>query len=671
MYVFIRRHLRGLLAITILYSILFDFFQQTLLIDGLSPTQDGIFSLRLPAGTWLITSMKPPIPNGMPFPLWGPFVSITTNYFDYAATPLSLGLTLSLSFLLSVVILAYVDLYKGVSENTHGGMGYVQALSLVGVVVSCSCEFLEGLLGAVEPAVPLFESTSTLLAVTDIAFLVSAIFVLSVSSVLLVSRLYGLRLFERFDPEELIAPLLVVPLGTYALSEFFLGVGPGTLSLKGALIVVASLVGGILGYAMSRRPKLLLYPVLTLTYVALGGMQGLIVVLLLGAALGLISKGSRLDLVAIPAFALIGALLSYDLVASYVILAGAGLLVPKIEKPSRVIALQTVTWTPVMLGPLAVVLGPALPFPMVPQTARVEAYLFLWLAFTPVTWYLGLKAIMAIVERSGFSALHYTQFEKQGNSSANPGLFLILAGALAIGAQYGLFASEPYLFLVGGTAEIFPSALLDTFSLAVILAGVALVAYGLSLILENSRGQLGTALFGIVRSHWTRGPLLAFGLYLLFSLASVGTFGLGAAPASMALPSVTLFVTGPPLYVPAVTLYLTRSFGLVVVPEHILVSLVTAYLFSLNIKALTFLNGSRGLKGAAVLGGIPAVALACPTCTAVSAYFVIELLSVNLGLSLGILTSPLFDGLLVFASWAGLGLSAGYIARKIAVSPLP
>jgi len=211
--------------------------------------------------------------------------------------------------------------------------------------------------------------------------------------------------------------------------------------------------------------------------------------------------------------------------------------------------------------------------------------------------------------------------------------------------------------------------ILDTASMTVVVVGIALIAYGLILILENSRNRLWSALLGIVRSRWTRGPLFAFGSYLLFSLASVGTFGFGGAPASMALPSATLFVTGPPLFVPAVTLYLTRDFGLVLVPEHVLVSLVTTYLFSLNIKALTLLNASRGIKGAAILGGLPAVALACPTCTAISTYFVAELLSVNLGLGLGILASPIFDGLFIFASWTGLSFSAAYIAKKITDRP--
>lgn len=668
-YRFVRRHLRGVIAITVLYSLLFDYFQETLLIDGMSPTPDGPFQLKLPAGTWVITSTKPPIPSGMPFPLWGPFLSITTNYFDFATTPLSLALTLAVSFLFSVVIFAYIDLYRGVTVSTRNDINLTQVLSMVGIVVSCSCEFLEGLLGAVEPAVPSFASTASLLTLADIAFLTSALFLLSVSSVLLVSRLYGVKLFEKFKPEQLVAPLLVVPLVTYTLSRFFIVPGSGSPTYQEIWVVTASVAGGIVGHAISGRPRLFLYPILILTYVAIGGMPGLIVAVLLGVALGFISRTNRIDTIALPVFALVAGLLSYYLVISFAAMVTAGLFAPEVDRPGKVVALQAATWTPIMLGPLAVMFGPALPFPLVPQSSQVEAYLFLWLVFTPVTWYLGLKAIMAIVEKSGFDFLRSAEAEKQNRTFTSPGALTVLAGALAILSQYALFLSHPYLFLVGVPNEILPNMILDTASMTVVVVGIALIAYGLILILENSRNRLWSALLGIVRSRWTRGPLFAFGSYLLFSLASVGTFGFGGAPASMALPSATLFVTGPPLFVPAVTLYLTRDFGLVLVPEHVLVSLVTTYLFSLNIKALTLLNASRGIKGAAILGGLPAVALACPTCTAISTYFVAELLSVNLGLGLGILASPIFDGLFIFASWTGLSFSAAYIAKKITDRP--
>ncbi len=68
-------HSKGIVAFGALYSLLFMYFQQTLLIDGLSFTSSGPFNIRLPAGESVIVSTSPPIPSGMPFPLWGPFLS--------------------------------------------------------------------------------------------------------------------------------------------------------------------------------------------------------------------------------------------------------------------------------------------------------------------------------------------------------------------------------------------------------------------------------------------------------------------------------------------------------------------------------------------------------------------------------------------------------------------
>ncbi len=134
-------------------------------------------------------------------------------------------------------------------------------------------------------------------------------------------------------------------------------------------------------------------------------------------------------------------------------------------------------------------------------------------------------------------------------------------------------------------------------------------------------------------------------------------------PPSLPTPSVGVFPSGPLLYAPSVTVYLTRGFGVVLVPEHIIVAVITSILVATSYKALALITAAPKTKRASLLGGAPAVALSCPTCTATSIY---SLLGLNSAISgAGILVAPLFGTIILAATWVGLVATILYASRKI------
>ncbi|MCL5788825.1 MAG: hypothetical protein M1357_03355 [Candidatus Marsarchaeota archaeon] len=676
---FLRRHGRLILVGGILYSLVFMYFQQTLLIDFLSLTSTGPFYLRLPPGLSYVVSTTPPIPeSSMPFPLWGPFLSVTTNYFDVALTPLSVAITASTAFLVMFVTAAYLDIYRSVKQNlaSRKATSFVQSLSLIGTFLSCTCEFFEGLLAAVEPAASILVPVAGLLAAMDESFLLVALSILGISAVLLTLRMHGTDLLKN-PVKEVIWPIIFVPPFLVFLVQA--RAGDATLLIVGGLALITL----FLGYALRNwRLTTLSVPVAgyyaaNLESARFAPHYAIFMSTLIGAILAaVVFSGRKIDKLTLAVtLALTAFLFIYGSYAWIAYLTGVALSIftySSNQSPRKLITYQAVTWVPVMLGPLAIAYRPLIPLPGLDLDSQVFLYVYVWLVATPVTWFLGLKAIFILLEKAGLSRVTFEQpvyvETTRANGARLPALSYMVLGVAAILSQLLLFTYRPQLFLVASIATQKMSDVISALSLTMIVAGTLLFSYGVYSYVVNSGGSLSRGIRFLVNDKATRGVFtLTFTAYLVFSLLAVGSIALGGlAPPGIAFPSYSFFTAGaPPLYVPSMTVYITRGFGLVLVPEHLYVALITAYLVAFSFRALFRLRLSRRARGASVAATMPIVALACPTCTITSASTLLALGSVDTGVTIGILASPTVNYSILAASWLALIVTVAYCARLI------
>jgi hypothetical protein len=668
------RHGRGVPLVMAGYALLFMYFQQTLLIDGLSYTPVGPFSEHLLPGQWIVVSTTPPIPN-MPFPLWGsPFISVTTNYFDLALTPLSIGITLTESFLVSTVIFFYYDVYVAAKQGFQVGRGLsvAQTLTLITVFLSCTCEFFEGVLAAVEPAAGVIVSSSlpSLLPVVDQGFLVFSLVILVTSNVYLSARTRGLDLASRVPREHVWFLLLGVPLTVFLL----LGQKPlvGALSI---LVVTVSLVV----HRLTHNRSVLAYTVPFLAYAAFTDMSpsahgvawlAFSVSMVLAVVVSVSTNPGRTGLAALIIAAALSLLINPLLLAVPVTMLGTSLLTRHRNAQLRdLLVYQALSWAPIMLGPIAVAYRPVPPIPPLGVQGQVEFYLYLWLIFTPVSWYLGIKAVFELLRRAGVGIVEPpTQTRRLG---VDENIVLGVVGALAIVSQVAFYYAEPQVFLASSYQGQLRSLTVTTTSLILTLLGIGLLIVAITGAAKNTRTGLLGNLGLILRDKSKRRVYLAtFIGYLVFSLISIGTFAWGGqAPPGLPTPSIGVFPSGPLLYAPSITLYLTKGLGVVLVPEHILVAVITSMLVALSYKAAALVSAARRGGRAGLIGGAPAVLLSCPTCTATSLY---SLLGLNSALSgVGILVTPLLGTLVLAATWIGLVFTVIYASRKIGTYSKP
>ena len=667
-----RKHSRGIIVVTLLYAVIFMYFQQTLLIDGLSYTPTGPFRLHLTPGQWIVVSTTPPIPN-MPFPLWGsPFVSLTTNIFDVAFTPLSAGITLVESFLVSSVIFLYLDIYSSVKKGfaSRSSLGLAQTITLLTIFLSCTCEFFEGVLAAVEPAAGIISTTlPTLLPVVDEVFLIFSLTILVTSILFLSSRIRGVDMSRALPVEYLWFALFTFPFTAFILLE-------GSTRLSGIILLILS--ASIVSSKVAHNRGLLVYPAPFLAYVALssitkqagipldGGLVPLSLSVLLGIVLSVRAELKRSGVVALLSALALSILVNPFLAAVPVFMLATCILTRKISTSlNHYILYQAVSWAPIMLGPIALVYRPVPPIPYLSVESQVVLYLYLWLLSTPLSWYLGIRAIFTLMSKAGVTTVDAEEGSVKPSFSLSEELLYTLVGLLAIVSQIVFYLAEPQSFLVSSYDTQTRSLTITSTSLVITLIGITLLFVGVRRAVLNRKihSLNGLALVfsdkSKMRVYWA--TLLG---YLAFSLFSIGTFAWGGqAPPSLPTPSVGVFPSGPLLYAPSVTVYLTRGFGVVLVPEHIIVAVITSILVATSYKALALITATPKTKRASLLGGAPAVALSCPTCTATSIY---SLLGLNSAISgAGILVAPLFGTIILAATWVGLVATILYASRKI------
>jgi len=668
----LRRHAWGVIVVTLLYAVLFMYFQQTLLIDGLSYTSSGPFRLHLLPGQWIIVSTTPPTPN-MPFPLWGsPFISLTTNFFDVAFTPLSLGITLVESFLVSAVIYLYLDIYASVKKGfaSKSSLGLAQTLTLLTIFLSCSCEFFEGVLAAVEPAAGIISTTlPSLLPVVDETFLIFSLTILVTSIVFLSTRITGVDVTKMLPTEYLWFTLFTFPFTIFILLE-------GNLRLSGIILLILS--ASIISSKATHNRNLLVYPAPFLAYVALSGITqqaglspdkgiALSLSILLGVVLSIRTKLKRSGVAALLLASALSVLVNPLLVAVPISILLTSILTGNMSTSlNHYVLYQAVSWAPIMLGPVAIAYRPVPPLPYLSIQAQVALYVYLWLLSTPLSWYLGIKAIFTLMNRAGVTTVEVEEEDVRPVYNISEDMVYTTVGLLAIISQISFYLAEPQVFLVSSYNTQTRSLLITSTSLIITLIGLTLLFVGVRRMVLNRRmhSLSGLALVlsdkSKMRVYWA--TLLG---YLAFSLLSIGTFAWGGqAPPGLPTPSVGVFPSGPLLYAPSVTVYLTRGFGVVLVPEHIIVAVITSILVATSYKALALIaTAPVKAKRAGLLGGAPAVVLSCPTCTATSIY---SLLGLNSAISgAGILAAPFLGTIILAAAWVGLLVTIVYASKKI------
>lgn len=672
----LRAHPHFIALTTTLYSVLFMFFQQTLLIDGLTYTPSGPFELHLLPGRWVEVTTTPPTPS-MPFPLWGtPYLSIATNYFDLAITPLSMLITLSESFLVATVIAIYLDIYASVGQSfaQRPALGLAQTLTLTTIFIACTCEFFEGILAAVEPAAAIISTAIPgLLAALDEEFVVFSLIILAVSAVVLSARTKGVDATERFPKEYLWFTLYTAPLTLFNLLE---GAHEGAASALWATATAAGL--STVAAIVTRNRQLLVVPAPILAYFAVSGEElfgqagfktiALAVSATLGVALGIGSKPRKGTVAAlIFAAAATAPIDPYLTLAPLLMLASS--LVDKKPTLKHYLVLQAASWAPTMLGPIAVAYRPVPPIPLLSLQSQLAFYLYLWLIATPLSWYLGVKAIFALMEKAKVVAVE--RVRRKAKWELDEGALFAGVGVLAMASQAAFFYASPQAFLASSYTDQARTLAITATSLAVFLIGVALLLAGLRrIVLEAKAGWLRPVSIILADRSKAKVYWATLAVYLVLSLFAVGTFAWGSeAPPGIPLPSVGVFPSGPLLYAPSATVYLTKGFGIVLVPEHILVAAITSVLVATSYKALALVSARPGARRAGLIGGATAVALSCPTCTASSIYGLLGLNSAAAGI--GVIATPFAGTAILLATWAALAATVVYASRKLEPSPKP
>jgi hypothetical protein len=616
-YQLLRKNLKLIVIITLVYSVFFSYAQQTLLIDDVSYTQYGLFHLVLPSGLSYVISFVPPVPeSSMPFPLWGPFVSITTNYFDFAATPLSIAITLLVSFLVSLNFTLYLELYKSVKSAVAEGrmVSVASTATLFSTALACSCELFTGLLAAVEPESVALGVLSFITQI-NIAFLVLAI-------LLLLSGFFAIsyRLYYDHPPKMESVKQNALPLITLVPFLFVLLLG-GSLGLYLSLITAALIALSIpldkktgfviLGFSL---PSLLLKASLAPVSVLLG-------------VVGAFSKGVR-------------TLKHYALA-------------------------QVVLWTIIMLGPISLIF----PRILVPPNASseqleetIEFFVYLWLIATPFAISYNLATLFSLTQNT----LKQVTVKK---AKINEGYVYLGLGALFVISQIFIFLANPAVFL---TTNIFANPkeqfTLSFGSLVVVLIGVSLIAIGVDTFLCNTQNSTLLAIRRVVKTKRKKAVFLTalvgyFALSMYLSGEIVVAKSDVLAP-GITTPSYALFVSGaPPTFVPSLTLYFSKRVGLILVPLYALIQLISAYLFALNIKVFSLVR-ARFAKSPLLLSVAPLFA-ACPLCAAVSIYSILGIGALNTTLAIGaFLTNSWVRYLLLGSSWFGEVVSIAYFSRK-------
>ncbi|BBD72208.1 hypothetical protein HS1genome_0597 [Sulfodiicoccus acidiphilus] len=539
------REFKGIFALV--FAIYFLFFQWA---DRLL-----LFThIRFPAGVSLVVDTSPPVPpSQMPFPLWGPFLSLTSPYFDWAMTPLSIGISFLLSFLVATNVTLYVIYFAIIRKGAK--VGLAASLGVLATSLSCSCELFTGIIGSVASNLPFLGSIAFMTSL-DEGLVALATMLLSASTVVLYEEIGGgkpLHFLSLHRHAFQLGGLVGLSLALLALPEGF------PLSLVRLATSVA--LGGTIGALLGRTWR-----------------WGLLASILLGSlTLALFPRlyvGPLLDLAGVSV-----GLLGYLGYSSMRRWAQLGLL-------------HVIAWSLIMPGPISLVLGSPVGFFSFPTGELVEFWISAWIIGTPIAWGAGIGLLQYI--RDNMAEVRTLRLPPS-SSTGRGGATWIGLGLVAVVSQVIFFLTHSEYFIdYNGYDSTFLTIMTLT-STSTAAAGAIAIGYGILTELRKRRLKLRR-----------KDLLLALPLSILYAVLG-GAIHLEASGYPYSF--ITIGTYGAPMMAPWVNLYLPGVIGVFLYPLQLLqligVSLLSAALLSTALRA-----GRKRVIPSLALGSLAV----CPAC---------------------------------------------------------
>ncbi len=551
----------------IIFSIYFVFFQYAdrllLFIHIVTPSNVNV-----------ILSTYPPVnPSQMPFPLWGPFLSITTSYFTWAMTPISLSISIILSLLVSTNVVLYLIYYRFLKAGAKKSL--VGSLGLIATSLSCSCELFTALIGSAASSLPFLFSISFMDRLSE-TLVVLAIFLLSFSTYVLYNEINNRKpLSINWN----IYRKLIITLILF-ISSIILPTAPSFSLLK---MILDMLAGGIIGTMLTKKSIYLFYVSVVLTVLVLSFYE----ILYTSPIIILISL-------------IIGFLGSLGMKA--------------MKKWVKLGVVHVIAWTMIMPGPISLIFRIPIPFLQFSSAELYQLWIFTWIAGTPIAWFAGIYYLQYL--RDSMSEINMSRINFSSTVEF-PGIKWILLGSFAVILQIAFFLTHVGYFIdYNGYDYSFLVTMTLTSTLTMVLGSIS----------------IGYGIYNIIKSKFNL-PKINKKEYIIFSsiyglivsiLGGIIHFDVSGFP----YPHIYMFMFGMPMMDPSLLLYFPPYIGIYIDPiefmQMIAVSLIGGYLISIIRSSSVFRKNAYALSLGAL--GI------CPACF-LSTY-VLGLISASLGASL-------------------------------------
>lgn len=523
-----------------------------------------ITNISFPQGVNVVISTSTPVPpQEMPFPLWGPYLSITTPHFSWAMTPLSIGISAILSLLVALNITLYVIYY--VVMKFRATQSLIASLGLIATSLSCSCEFFTALIGSAVANLPLVISTAFMERVFE-TLVVLAIALLSLSTYVLYSEIKGKEVLRGLGGGY----------GTYLIV---------TISILASLILpeqvylsfVRLVLGIIAGVGISSIIKKKWKPGIFISFA------------LTIAILSTFNFLYRTPEILVPLSVITG------------ILANMGF--STLKSWAKLGILHVIAWTLIMPGPISLLLGQPIPFFNFPPTQLIYLWVTTWIVGTPIAWYAGVYYLQYLRSKTAIKEVPKIVLPKV--KSRDLGLEWIIAGTFMLVVQTLYFLTHvPYYVDYNGYDLKF-LFLMTSLSTVVMVVGSIALGYGISKLIKG--------LFGIPRPrNWLKwSSIFAVFFALLSGVVHIGVSG-------YPYPPVLFGLFGIPLFEPSVTIYIPHIIGAYIYPLQVL-QLISSSLMAGAIVSYSLESKSKKGSIVSVLGPIAV----CPMCTlsSFSAYY--------------------------------------------------
>ncbi|QIW22764.1 hypothetical protein EWF20_00360 [Sulfolobus sp. S-194] len=514
-----------------------------------------ITQISFPPGIYFVVSTSTPVPpSQMPFPLWGPFLSITTPYFTWAMTPLSIGISLFLSLLVALNVTLYLTLYMTMKLKATSQI--LSSLGLIATALSCSCELFTGLIGSVAANIPFLVSITFMTTLFE-TLVILALSLLLISTFVLYNELNGKRLLKGIsNGVKGFIPVIIFMVISVVL--------PSNPSFSLAKFILSEASGGAFGLALQRKWK-----------------YGFLLSVILNIVI----------------FSLYPDIYTNALVYILPFISGVvGAIGYSTLKPwARLGILHVIAWSLIMPGPISLILGYPIPFYNLSPSQSLLLWITTWIIGTPLAWYAGIYYLQYLRDTM---ATKQVEIKISLPRSRESGITWIAIGGFMIIVQVAYFLTHvPYYIDYNGYDLIFLSVMTGVSTLLITIGSITL-GYGVAKLINT--------FFHIPRpKNWFKWSV-PFAVAYVF-LAGVIHVGVSGYP----YPPILLGLFGIPMFAPVITIYIPHIIGAVIYPLQIL-QLIASSMLAGAIASYTFENrvGKKGLLGT-IIGSVAV----CPACT--------------------------------------------------------